>query len=91
MTVLNILLLISVPVHVDIQKYIPRVMISLYYHNNEQDFMTSILLVTFTFLLYNAGSNKLQFQFLPITTAQRQRNKVIKYSVSGGYNTGLLV
>jgi len=81
MTILCVLLLISVPLHVDIQKYIPHVMISLYSHKKEQDFMTRVFLVIFTFLLYNAGRNKCQFHFLPITTAQRQRNKARKYSI----------
>lgn len=75
MTILHVLLLISVLLHVDTQKYIPRVMISLYSHKKEQDLMTRIFLVIFTFLLYNAGRNKFQFQFLPITTA-RQENTV---------------
>jgi len=43
--------------------------------------MTRILLVIFTFLLYNVGRNKFQFQFLPITTSPRQRKKVRKYGV----------
>jgi len=81
MTILLVLLLISVPLHVAIQKYIPCVMISLYSHKKEQDFMTRIFLVIFTFLLYNARRNKCQFHLLPTTTAQRQRNKARKYTV----------